>query len=271
MAEAKILPSKKPANGHLDAEIIVTNPRPKPFTASLSVGAGALGAGLDETKPLRITVPAGKSVRKKVSLSRPETDKGFAIEISAASPDVFTRDCIVRQRPVLNASAREGAPFAMKLAGFPAVEGNLALKGNTIFLRLAVDDTKIAPGMAPWEGSGIELFFASQRSGGIRRVFLVPQKGARKVKVAGDHLRPLPAVKARIGKHPRGAGYEMHVEIPSGAVGVNIEEGDFLFEMYVHLSALGDAHSGGRTMLSTSLDANSRSTAHESTAYALVN
>jgi alpha-galactosidase len=271
VAEAKILSSKKAANGHLDAEIVVTNPRSKPFTASLSVDCTALDSrGSADAKSLRVTVPAGKTVRKKISLSRPRSEKGFMLGVSTTSPDVLTRSYVARSHPVLDASTKEGAPFAMKLAGFPAVEGHITVKARTILVRLAVDDTKIDPGLVPWQGSGIELFFADLQGGNIRQIFVTPQKGGRQVKVLSRDLKPIPAIKARIGQHPRGAGYEVHVEIPFTAAGVPASETGFLFDAFVHLSALGDAHSGGRTTLSSTFDAATTSSAHDSSGYVQV-
>jgi alpha-galactosidase len=258
LAEAKLLPSKKDANGHLDAEIILTNPRPKPFTATLDVDCAALipgSRGANGSASLRVTVPARKTVRKRVSLHRPAAAReGFAIQLSSASPAVLTRDCVIRPRPVLAATGKSGAPFQLKLAGFPAVEAHLAVRQRTLSLRLAVDDTKITPGSRPWEGSGIELFFANLDGANIRQIFLQPQKGGRQVKVLGQDLKPIPAIKARLGRHPKGAGYEITAEIPFTAASIPPGETAFLFDAIVHLTALGDAHSGGATSLSGTFD-----------------
>jgi alpha-galactosidase len=272
LAEAKALPAPKNANGHLDAEIILINPRPQPFTAALDVDCVPLSAGTNGSpaaKSLRITVPAGKTIRKRVSLHRPAAAKeGFALHLTSASPAVLTRDYVIRQRPVLAASAKEGAHFSLTLAGFPAVEGTLTLRQRVINLRLAVDDTKIQPGAEPWLGSGIELFFADLPGRHIRQVFLQPQKGGKKIKVMDADFQPIPGVQARIGPAPKGAGYEVVAQIPLAAVAVPSDGTGFLFEAVVHLSALGDAHSGGTTSLSASFGA--RTNSHDSAGYVQV-
>ncbi len=272
LAEARALPAGKNANGHLEAEIILTNPRSKPFTAALDVECVPLLPGTNGArggKSLRVTVPARKSIRKKVSLHRPAAAKeGFALHLSAASPAVLTRDYVVRQRPMLAASAKEGAPFALTLAGFPAVEGALSVRQRTITLRLAVDDTKVQPGRDPWLGSGIELFFANLQGHHVRQIFLQPQKGGKKLKVMDSDRRPIPAIQARIGPAPKGAGYEVVAQIPFTAASVPANESAFLFNTFVHLSALGDAHSGGTTSLSASFGA--QTGPHDSTGYVQV-
>jgi hypothetical protein len=62
-----------------------------------------------------------------------------------------------------------------------------------------------------------------------------------------------------MGKHPRGAGYEVHAEIPFAAVGLPQGQKEFLFDAIVRLTALGDAHSGGATSLSGSTDSHHNS------------
>jgi alpha-galactosidase len=263
IAEAGLSPSKAAANGKLEAEIVLTNPRPKPFAADLTVDCvglapGSVGSG--HPVPLKVRIPAGKTIRKKVSLSRPETaTEGFAIRLSATSPEVFTCDHIALKRRVLADGAKAGASFELKLAGFPAVEATLAVRQRTISLRFAVDDTKIAPAARPWEGSAIELFFAESGDAHIHQIFLVPQAGGRKVRVLDRQIKPVAGVRARIGAHPRGAGYEINAEIPFAAAGIGHGRTSFLFDTIVRLTALGDAHSGGQTSLSGDFDSSQNS------------
>jgi alpha-galactosidase/6-phospho-beta-glucosidase family protein len=269
LAEASLVPVKGAVNGKLDAEVVVTNPGAKPCTADLTLDATSLapGAGASgRAASVRISVPAGKTVRKKVTLHRPEgSPDGFALRLSSKSAAVLTRDYVSRTRRSLPVTGKEGAPFEIKLAGFPAVDGHIALGKGALSLRMAVDDTKITNGRWPWDGSSIELFFADLGGRNIRQIFLVPQVGGKKVKVGDRHLKPLSTVRARIGKHPRGAGYEIHAEIPLAVAGLPAGEKNFLFDTIVHLSALGDAHSGGRTSLSGEFDSN-----HNSNSFAQV-
>jgi len=238
----------------LETEITITNPRTKPFRAELEVECVALGTpsrGNGSLASLKVTVPAGKILRKKMSFARPAAlDGGFAIRVSSPSPDVLVRDCVIYPRRVLATRSGQGAAFELKLAGFPAVEGDIAIHNQTIALRLAVNDTKIAPGAVPWEGSCIELFFTNVQGREIRQFFFVPQAGARKVKFLDRQLKPISSIISSIRPQSKGSGYEARVAIPFAAVGVPPASKCFLFNTIVHLTALGDAHSGGRASLS---------------------
>jgi alpha-galactosidase len=262
LAEVSVSPAKADVNGKLEAEIVLTNPRSKPFTANLTVNCASLAPDSSSGRaiPLKVCAPAGKTIRKKISLLRPETAKdGFAIRLSSASPEILTRNYVIHKRRRLSAGGKEGAPFELKLAGYPAVDGCLIVRQHAIALRLAVDDTKIAPGASPREGSGIELYFADIRGRNICPIFLVPQAGGRKVRMLDRQFKPVAANRARIGAHPTGAGYEINVEIPFAAVGISRGQPSFLFDTIVRLTALGDAHSGGRTSLSGGFDSNQNS------------
>jgi alpha-galactosidase/6-phospho-beta-glucosidase family protein len=259
---AEVSPAKASANGKLAAEIVLTNPRPKPFLAELTVDCVGLVPNSipGQARSLKVKVPAGKTIRKKISMVGPETAKeSFTIRLSAASPDLLTRNHIVYKHRVLSAGGKEGASFELKLAGFPAVEGNIAARQRTIALRFAVDDSKVDPGARPWEGSGIELFFTDTQGRKITQIFLVPQAGGRSVKALDRGQKPIAAVRARIGAHPQGAGYEVNAEIPFAAVGLPKGQTSFLFDAIVHISALGTAHSGGRTSLSGEFDSSRNS------------
>ena len=250
----------------LRAELTVTNPRPKAFTARLEVACRALdGAALDESKAVTLRVPAGKTVRKLVTLRRPDAEE-FGLRLESASDEVLVRDFVVRKRSVLPAGQAGGAPLALKLAGFPAAEGTLSLQNGasgkktpSLVLSLAVDDSKIVREKNPWDGSSVELFFADARGHGIRQFFLVPDKSGKRAAFLDRGLKPVAGVTARIRPAKRGAGYEIEAEIPATVFGGSKKETSFLFDLVVNIMALGDAHSGGRSSLSGNLDADDSS------------
>jgi hypothetical protein len=131
---------------------------------------------------------------------------------------------------------------------------------EVIALRLVVDDTKITPSLKPWEGSGVEIFFSEIHGGEVCQLFLVPQPGGRTVRVLNRQLKPVSSIRARMGRHPSGAGYEMNAEIPFATAEIPRGSKSFLFDTIVHLTALGDAHAGGATSLSGEFDSNRNST-----------
>jgi len=252
-----------PKKGKMEAEIILTNPRSKPFAVDLAVeSVGEVWGSHDgRTTKLKARIPAGKTIRKKITMLKPEAAKeGFALRLSSSSPEIFARDYVIQKRRVLSAGEKGGASFDLKLAGFPAVDANLAITKGKINLRLAIDDTKITPQpLSPWEGSGVELFFSNLQGRGIRQIFFVPQPKGSKVAVLDSNLKPIPGIQAKVGPHPRGAGYEMIIELPFSAAGLAASDTSFLFNIIVNLAALGDAHTGGRTSLNGRFDSHTSS------------
>ncbi len=115
-------------------------------------------------------------------------------------------------------------------------------------LRLAVEDSKISPGIYPWEGSGIELFFTAEGGYNTKQLFIVPQPGARKAKFLDLSSQPIKGALCSI--KPHGSGYEALLEVPLLMVGIPSGAKKFYFDLTVHLSELGNAHTGGATSLS---------------------
>jgi len=249
----------------LAAELVVTNPRAKPFTAKIDVNCIAPdGTALGAVKKITVRVPAGKTVRKTVALPRPDSDE-FVLRLTSPSPEVLLRDGIVHKRRTLPAALPEGAPISLKLAGFPAVEGRITVqngahgkKSHTVSLRLEIDDSKIKPADNPWDGSSVELFFADAQGKYIQQLFLVPDRAAKRAALLDRGLKPLKGTTSRVHPARRGAGYEIAAEIPLAVLGLDKADA-FLFDVIVNITALGDAHSGGSTSMSGDLDSHGNS------------
>ena len=262
---AQIEADANAAGKSLTAELIVTNPRTKPFSAKIEVlcvapDGTALGAG----KSIIVRVPSGKTVRKAIALTKPDVDE-FVLRLTSPSPEILLRDGIVHKRRALAAAAPEGAPISLKLAGFPAVEGRIAVqngahgkKSPTVSLKFEVDDSKIRPADNPWDGSSVELFFADAQGKFIQQLFLVPDRAAKRAALLDRGLHPLKGATSRIRPARRGAGYEVEAEIPLAVLGLDKEDA-FLFDVIVNITALGDAHSGGSTSMSGDLDSHGNS------------
>ena len=261
VAEAALEPGTLgQASGKLEAEIAITNPRSKPFEADLEVECvekKPLNGGFPRSR-LKVHVPAGKTLRKKVSFPGAAlSEQELTIQVSSDSPDVFTRDCIVHKRWTVKAG-KEGAPFILKLAGFHAADGTISVDHQKLTLKIAVDDTNIVAAGNPWEGSCVEIFFAVPGSGQIRQFFIVPQPGAKKVKVLDPHFKNVSAIAAQIRPHPKGSGYELEAKIPLSLVGA-AGKPSFLFDIIVDMMTLGTVHSGGRASLGGGLNSNADS------------
>ena len=171
------------------------------------------------------------------------------IKLETPMRGVFARGLTLRPRPIWNAAPGHPATFGLTLAGFPAANGTLALEGDRLVATFEVEDSKITPGPegSPWAGSSVELFVDAEGGDGPRQVFLVPQPaGSSEVRTL-LHGRPLAGAEA--SHAPAGAGYRLRASLPLAALGLAAGARSFLFDVYVNLTALGDAHSGGRATL----------------------
>jgi alpha-galactosidase len=98
---AQIQADANAAGKALAAELVVTNPRIKPFVANIEVtcvapNGKALGAG----KKIAVRVPAGKTAHKTIALPKPDADE-FVLRLTSPSVDILLRDgalCLLGHR-----------------------------------------------------------------------------------------------------------------------------------------------------------------------------
>jgi alpha-galactosidase len=251
--------SEKPAKAEraLAVTVTVTNPGTKPATIPLSLAAdteGVLVAGSN----MKFAVPAGKTVRRDVLLRRRGEDRAFTLVLGSAKDGVLTRSLLVPVRIKLDLAGGR-ARIAAELNGFPAVEGTLALEKNRLRLAVRVQDSKITTQRdQPWTGSCVELFFARENGKAIRQIFIVPGPGKKKPVALDAQRRPIPG--ARIRQTVAGTHYDLDVILPLKAVGLADGDRTFLFDAIFDITALGDAHSGGKAALNGKLDSSTLST-----------
>lgn len=201
---------------------------------------------------IRVSVPAGKTVRRDVVLRRMGDDRPFTLLLRSGKEGVFTRSLPVPVRRILDVS-HEPARFEVELNGFPAVKGSLAWAGDRLCLAVQVQDSKITPLPKEfWRGSCVEIFIAREGRGDVRQIILLPGRGSRKPAAITPQGKPVPGVRFR--QVVSGTHYDLEASLPLKALGVAAGEGSFLFDAIFGLSALGDAHSGGRAPMNGSLD-----------------
>ena len=250
--------SEKPAKaeGALAVTVVVKNPGLKPATIPLSLAADTEGVLVDGAR-MKLAVPAGKTVRRDVVLRRCSEDRAFTLVLRSAKDGVLTRSLPVPVRKNLDLTGGP-ARIEAELNGFPAVEGSLAREKNRVRLAVRVQDSKITtqPDQL-WTGSCVELFFARESGKAIRQIFIVPGPGKKKPVAIDAQKRPVPGILIR--QTVSGTHYDLDVTLPLKAVGLADTERTFLFDAIFNLTALGDAHSGGRAALNGSLDSSSLS------------
>jgi len=166
--------------------------------------------------------------------------------------DVLAIDARVDANKRLVKNAEGKVPLKIQLNGFDAVVGTMNSQGKDIAFDLKVEDSKISPNLtSPWEGSCLELFFANPAYPTVNQLFLVPQAKGKKALVLTRDLKELSGAKAEQNIQP--TGYTVKFTLPRKALGIPAE-GEFLFDIIANLTALGDAHSGGRTALNGEFD-----------------
>jgi len=235
----------------LAVTVTATNPGPTAVSVPLSIQADT-EAMLTAGCRLKLAVPAGKTIRRDVLLRRRDDDREFTLVLSSGMDRVLTRSLFVPLRRNLNAASGP-VRFEAKLNGFSAVEGTLAWEGDRLRLSVRVQDSKITPKKDQfWMGSSVELFFAQESAPSIRQIVLMPGRGkaipfvmdAERKLVSGIQLRQTVA----------GTHYDLEATLPLKALGLPQGAPAFLFDAIFNLTALGDAHSGGRAPLSGRLD-----------------
>jgi len=242
----------------LAVTVSVKNPGPTALNIPLSLESDTEGV-LTGGCRIKLAVPAGKTVRKDVVLHRKGGDRSFMLVLRSGKDGVFTRSLLVPVRRILDAS-NEPARFDVELSGFPAVEGTVAWEGDSLRLAVRVQDSKITP--LPKEftrGSCVELFFAREGNGDIRQIILLPGSGSRKPAAITPQGKPVPGVRLR--QVVSGTHYDLEATLPVKALGIAPGGRSFLFDAIFGLSALGDAHSGGRAPMNGSLESHAL-TAH---------
>ena len=256
---AKVEFSEKPAKAEraLAVTVTVKNPGLKPATIPLSLEADTEGVLVAGAK-MKLVVPAGKTVRRDVVLRRGGEDRAFTLALRSGKAGVLTQSLPVPVRKTLDLSGGP-ARIEAELNGFPAVEGSLALEKNRVRLALRVQDSKITEQPEQlWTGSCVELFFAREGKKEIRQIFIVPGSGKKKPFALDPQGRPVPG--AQIRQTVAGTHYDLDVALPLKAAGLADGEKSFLFDAIFDLTALGDAHSGGRAALNGKLDSHCLST-----------
>jgi alpha-galactosidase len=240
----------------LAVTVSVKNPGPAAVSVPISLESDTEGVLADGCR-IKLSVPPGKTLRRDVVLRRKGEDRAFTLVLRSAKDGVFTRSLQVPVRRILDVSHKP-ARFEVELNGFPAVEGSLAREGDGLRLAVRVQDSKITPMPKEfWRGSCVELFVAREGRGGVRQIILLPGRGSRKPAAITPQGKPVPGVK--LCQVVSGTHYDLEATLPLKALGVAPGEGSFLFDAIFGVSALGDAHSGGRAPMNGSLDSPVRS------------
>lgn len=228
-------------------EVTVSNPTAKAITIPFKLTASQNGKKADKSASLKVTIPAGKTVKKEVKVPVPFTsqEEKYYILLETETPGVLSLNAVGTVRRKLTKNAKNVIPFEIELHGFPAAKAELSSDDKVLELSLKVDDSKVSPEIkTPWIGSSVELFFADVNDAKIQQFFIVPQQRGQKAVALNSQLKEVKEITAT--QEIASNGYTMKVRIPRKVLGKVGQDETFLFDVIANLSALGDAHSGGR-------------------------
>jgi len=207
---------------------------------------------------LNFKVAAGKTFQKKMAFNLiAPLEQESVITITCPNNGVFCRKGFLSPRSVYDFS-KQPASFELKLGGIPAVIGEYSILGSSLTFDFSVFDSDITPvKIAPWTGSCVELFFDNKEKSNVIQLFCVPDPKGKMPHVLKRDLSRIESAKIR--QSSIAGGYRMQVQLPLSVVS-DRKENSILFNSIFNLTALGDAHSGGRVELNVrqGLDENSR-------------
>lgn len=231
--------------------VSVSNPTSHPQRLSIEITHSGNEFKMAPRGKLNFSLKPHQSQSQKMVAYRNQSDdlKPLCFSLKTDHPNIFTQDLILEPRSTLTFT--KSAEFKMNLAGFPAVEASLTPSSKGLHCSYRVLDSKIAPAQleTPWSCSSIELFFASEMNSEIEQLFCVIDPRKKSLSVVNSRGRQIPGTTGKVAISS--IDYKADFFIPMKALkSLQKNSNEFLFDCYVNIGALGDAHSGGRSVLS---------------------
>ncbi|WP_269523645.1 alpha-glucosidase/alpha-galactosidase [Coraliomargarita parva] len=237
--------------------LTVENPTGQAVTLQFQLRPESDALTLEGDGILTVKAPAkGSATAEAVTINQSAIDDNLSVTLETECANVLAVSAVLRPRPKLGLNDSGEATFGLKLAGFDAAEGTLARDGDLIRLRAKVLDSDLKPNYdSPFAGSGLQLFFAPlDNTGNIREVNIIADPAGK----AEVRLFKNPLDNAKITFRRTDIYYELEFTVSFEELGLE-PTNEVLFDCIANLGALGDAHSGGRTVLSGNFNAFSNS------------
>lgn len=227
---------------------VVENPTEGEREVGLSVIAQDRSLLVIDPEEKNLLIPAGGTaeavfeIKNSAKISTPSR-----VQLRSASPNVFCHDVLLKPQKRLTPGSDGIVRFELTLSGFPAGKASVERKGNAIEIHARVNDSNVqAHDHQPWRKSSVELMFAPDTQSAPRLFYVVPNPAGH------------PQVKAKNTTEVSGISvvqqfsesfYELCITVPLEKAGLTVGARTFLFNLGANLTALGEAHSGGRTAL----------------------
>ncbi len=137
--------------------------------------------------------------------------------------------------------------FDMSLSGFPCASGKFRRHAGNLELEMVVEDSAPKPSLeSPQLGSRVELFFSQPNSNNICSLRILPLEDKANAISVSDSAASLSGVDYSYSQTK--LNYTVSLTVPLSALGIP-ESGPVLLDALANLEALGDAHSGGKSLL----------------------
>lgn len=247
---ARLQPS---ANLDQDCELVlsVENPGTSDYSAKFQIKSA--DTPLESSEPVAVRVKAGETIRHpvKIRFAKKPGDRE-KILLSTDAPDTLAVGVNLSHRVVMHASGGTKGSFALNLAGFPAAEGEISLDDANVNVALRVMDSKVPEKfeVAPWQAARVDLLFAPARGGREKAIGFVIASSENTAKIWDYDVHKF-VEDGNIRTSVRSTAMDYHLEVSIPRDVLKIEGDGFLFDCAINLLALGDAHSGGFTRLSS--------------------
>lgn len=235
----------EPKTNSLQFNVVVQNPRARPETVEFFVKYAGPSFEKDGEFSTRMTAAAGKETVKLISVPyNHQIELVGSIDLVPTRDDVFAQGFTFHKRTTIQLSENNEAPFKLILDGVDAVHGRLKTLDDAIEVEVTVNDSNINPSEIPWLGSSVELFFAANERAEVHQIFSVPSL-KQKAPVFYRLTKPEQRVigNQKVARHE----YSVVARVPYESIGFEKAPETFLFDVIANISALGDAHGGGRT------------------------
>jgi alpha-galactosidase len=238
-------------------ELVVENLCSTKQNVAFSVTSADGALTIAKQGKLKASVAPGKitKVPFTVTVAQPLDRKRELTLASEGAVESLCRSLTLQPRKKLTTSDKAPAPLEVKIAGNLALAGTLAIKNGHAIISCRVHDSdpkNSTPRTAPWDQSCVELFFDAPVGGQIVQIFIVPQKGKPSPLVMTRLMEDIPGSTA--SNTFTAAFYDLKISIPLSRLRLPEHPQAILFDIATTVSALGDAHSGGRGSLNNNPD-----------------
>ncbi|MBC2595100.1 alpha-glucosidase/alpha-galactosidase [Ruficoccus amylovorans] len=229
----------------------VENPTAQPAELTFRLRPQDERLSLPSGNELTLSVPAnGTAEVELVAVNNAAFENEYRVSLECDTDQVLAIGAVLRPRHQLDKNAAGEVLFAMKLAGFDAMEGALSREGDSLRIRVKVNDSDIKrnPDEVTY-GSCVHLFFAApEHPERIQEVVLQPARNDCEEAVLYQRGKPVPG--SNVTQRTTPIYYEADITLPFAALRLEPDAGALLFDSACNIGALGDAHSGGKISLS---------------------